>query len=252
MGKEFDFLLQRWPNRLKEQREGKGLSQRGLAKMLSMSKMTIYRIESQAQGRNTASSDTRKDSGRMNNRVAEAIAEALGVRPQEIFGDYERARQRTPQLVRLFSCREERDAAIEEALPEIIKYIPKMHRCFNNKLSYQDVEDIAYDTLINLADRALTRGLPEDRPVFLWYVMRAIRTNCYEWIRQKNRTPIHFEGQQTEDGEQMDIYPHDKRRELRQGNIENTPQSLLARREGYQELVTELKHMKHLMEKYGI
>jgi hypothetical protein len=250
-----DFLVETYPNSLMEIRTERGYTKARLETESKVSRITIRRIEYLGQGKTwklTKAADW-KDRGTIYNTVAEALASALKVTPQQIFPHYETARLNVPERDFPFSTIEERNEAIKAALPEILDYITKNAGNYSSRIDRGDLEDIAYQTLINVADRVFREGIPRVKDnSFTAYVIKAI---VYEWRDAWNdskKIKERFEDNKNEDGKEYDIYSPIRLRELHQGNVENIPMRHVTRRETFGEFLTELRNMNDLLTKYGL
>lgn len=138
--------------------------------------------------------------GRSVNRVksetAEAIAEALGVEPDEAFPEYSAAKAEMERHLREdrykpFTTLAERNAAIVDAMA-IAKWTAwkcAANTCESVPIGRDEALSCAYETLVETADMVMKWGLPKGVP-FQGYVCRAIKTNMIVKYLGRSGDPI--------------------------------------------------------------
>lgn len=120
---------------------------------------------------------------RIKSETAEAVAEALGVEPDEAFPEYSAAkaemeRRLAEERYKPFATLEERNAAIVDAM-DIAKWTAwkcASITCEGIPIGRDEALSCAYETLVETADNVMKWGLPKGVP-FQGYVCRAIKIN---------------------------------------------------------------------------
>lgn len=143
-----NFTLNIYPNNLTEMRKKRGLTLKELAKCAGVGESTMYNMKNEKWG------------SEIKAKNAERIARALGVKPQEVFPDYARAKKEYANKIkrekeRIFNSIEERDAAIEKTY-YLAVYIAKKNKwrieqCRNTVM---DIEDLIGEALLELVETA--------------------------------------------------------------------------------------------------
>lgn len=156
--KKYNFRFQSFPNRIEEERKRRGWTQGELAERASVSRTAIGKYEMWAAG----GIPYREDMKSITDTTAQLIADALGVAPEALFEHYAEAAAEYVPRVKPFATRAERDAAIIAAL-EPVKYTAlkmcDVLRCKDVWYEMDDVIATAYETLVEVAEEAFTRGI---------------------------------------------------------------------------------------------
>lgn len=155
---KFNFRFQSYPNTIEEERRKRGWAQGVLADRAGVSRGSIGKLEIWAAGGVPYCEDMKT----ISDTTAQLIADALGVKPEELFEHYAAAAAEYKPRVKPFATKAERDAAIIAAL-EPVKYTAlKMSGTLRNKNVWYEMEDIiaeAYNELVIVAEEAFTRGI---------------------------------------------------------------------------------------------
>ena len=109
---KFNFRFQSYPNTIEEERRKRGWAQGTLAERAGISRTTIGKLEIWAAG----GVPYREDMKTISDTTAQLIADALGVKPEELFEHYAAAAAEYKPRVKPFATKAERDAAIIAAL----------------------------------------------------------------------------------------------------------------------------------------
>ena len=123
---------------------------------------------------------------RISNTTAEAVAEALGLEPDEVFPEYSAAkaeaeRRLTEGRYKPFSTITERNVAIVENM-DMAKYTAWKFAdlsCEGVPIGREEAVSCAYETLVETADFVMKYGLPEGIP-FNGYACRAIKSTIIQ------------------------------------------------------------------------
>ena len=84
-----NFTLNIYPNNLTEMRKKRGLTLKELAKCAGVGESTMYNMKNEKWG------------SEIKAKNAERIARALGVKPQEVFQDYARAKKEYANKIKI-------------------------------------------------------------------------------------------------------------------------------------------------------
>lgn len=160
---KFNFRFQSYPNTIEQERARRGWTQGTLAEKSGVSKCTIGILEIWAAGGIPSKAEMKS----ISDTTAQLIADALEVKPEALFTHYAEAAAEYMPRVKPFSTRAERDTAIIAAL-ESVKYTAlKMCNVLRCKDVWYEMDDIiatAYETLVEVAEEALIRGIPAGVP----------------------------------------------------------------------------------------
>lgn len=152
------FLFPSFPNRIEEERKRRGWTISELSERAGVSRTTLGAMEIWAAGGIPA----KRGAEQTTDTTAEIIAGALGVSPEALFSRYAEAAAKYIPRVKPFSTKAERDAAIIAAL-EPVKYTAlkmcDVLRCKDVWYEMDDVIATAYETLVEVAEEAFTRGI---------------------------------------------------------------------------------------------
>lgn len=156
--RKYNFRFQSFPNCIEEERRQRGWTQGELAERANVSRCAIGKMEMYAAG----GKPSREDMKTITDTTAQMIADALEVEPKQLFEHYaEAAAEYTPR-VKPFTTIAERDNAILNAL-EPAKYTAlKMRNVLQCKDIWCEMDDviaIAYETVVEVAEEALERGI---------------------------------------------------------------------------------------------
>lgn len=155
--KKYNFRFQSYPNRIEAERTRRGWTQRTLAERAGVSRNAIGKLEIWAAG----GIPSKEEMKNISDTTAQLIADALGMRLEDLFEHYAAAAAYVPR-VKPFSTKAERDAAILAAM-EPVKYTAlKMSGALRGKDVWYEMEDIiaeAYRVLVTVAEEAYTRGI---------------------------------------------------------------------------------------------
>ena len=124
-----------------------------------------------------------KTVNRIKSETAEAVAEALGVEPDEAFPEYSAAKAEMERYLaedryKPFSTLAERNAAIVGTM-DIAKWAAWKYAtmpCEGIPIGRDEAVSCAYETLVEVADQVMQWGLPKGIP-FPSYAVSAIRSN---------------------------------------------------------------------------
>lgn len=156
--KKYNFRFQSYPNRIEAERTRRGWTIRELSERANVSRNTISILEIWAAG----GIPSKKDTKSVSDTTAQLIADALGMRLEDLFEHYAAAAAEYKPRVKPFATKAERDAAIIAAL-EPVKYTAlKMSGALRNTNAWYEMEDIiaeAYNELVIVAEEAFTRGI---------------------------------------------------------------------------------------------
>ena len=156
--KKYNFRFQSFPNRIEEERKRRGWTIGKLSERAGVSRSTLGAMEIWAAG----GIPTKRAAAQTTDTTAEMIAQALNVTAEALFEHYAEAAAEYVPRVKPFSTRAERDAAIIAAL-EPVKYTAlKMCDVLRCKDVWYEMDDIiatAYETLVEVAEEAFTRGI---------------------------------------------------------------------------------------------
>lgn len=156
--RKYNFKCQSFPNTIEQERRRRGWTVTKLAELSGVSRYSITAYETWAAG----GVPYREDMKSITDTTAQLIADALGVTPEALFEHYAEAAAKYKPRVKPFATRAERDAAIIAAL-EPAKYTAlKMCgvlQCKDVWCEMDDVIAIAYETVVEVAEEALERGI---------------------------------------------------------------------------------------------
>lgn len=155
--RKYNFRFQSYPNRIEAERTRRGWTQGALAERAGVSRNAIGKLEIWAAG----GIPSKEEMKNISDTTAQLIADALGMRLEDLFEHYAAAAAYVPR-VKPFSTKAERDAAILAAM-EPVKYTAlKMSGALRGKDVWYEMEDIiaeAYRVLVTVAEEAYTRGI---------------------------------------------------------------------------------------------
>ena len=155
--RKYNFRFQSYPNRIEAERTRRGWTQGALAERAGVSRNAIGNLEIWAAG----GLPSKEEMKNISDTTAQLIADALGMRLEDLFEHYAAAAAYVPR-VKPFSTKAERDAAILAAM-EPVKYTAlKMSGALRGKDVWYEMEDIiaeAYRVLVTVAEEAYTRGI---------------------------------------------------------------------------------------------
>ena len=155
--RKYNFRFQSYPNRIEAERTRRGWTQGALAERAGVSRNAIGKLEIWAAG----GIPSKEEMKNISDTAAQLIADALGMRLEDLFEHYAAAAAYVPR-VKPFSTKAERDAAILAAM-EPVKYTAlKMSGALRGKDVWYEMEDIiaeAYRVLVTVAEEAYTRGI---------------------------------------------------------------------------------------------
>lgn len=156
--RKYNFKCQSFPNTIEQERRRRGWTVTKLAELSGVSRYSIAAYETWAAG-GIAPKQQMKS---VTDTTAQMIADALEVTPEQLFKHYAEAAAEHKPRVKPFSTRAERDGAILKAL-EPAKYTAlKMCgvlQCRDVWCEMDDVIAIAYETVVEVAEEALERGI---------------------------------------------------------------------------------------------
>lgn len=156
--KKYNFRFQSYPNRIEAERMRRGWTQGTLAERAGVSRGSIGKLEIWAAG----GVPSKEEMKTISDTTAQLIADALGMRLEDLFEHYAAAAAEYKPRVKPFATKAERDAAIIAAL-EPVKYTAlKMSGVLRGKDVRYEMEDIiseAYSVLVIVAEEAFTRGI---------------------------------------------------------------------------------------------
>lgn len=155
---KYNFRFQSYPNRIEEERRRCGWTIGKLSERAGVSRSTLGAMEIWAAG----GIPTKRAAAQTTDTTAEMIAQALNVAPEMLFEHYAKAAAEYVPRFKPFATRAERDAAIIAAL-EPVKYTAlKMCNVLRCKDVWYEMDDViatAYETLVEVAEEAFTRGI---------------------------------------------------------------------------------------------
>lgn len=156
--KKYNFRFQSYPNRIEAERTRRGWTQRTLAERAGVSRNAIGKLEIWAAG----GIPSKEEMKNISDTTAQLVADALGMRLEDLFEHYAAAAAAYVPRVKPFATKAERDAAILAAM-EPVKYTAlKMSGALRGKDVWYEMEDIiaeAYRVLVTVAEEAYTRGI---------------------------------------------------------------------------------------------
>lgn len=156
--KKYNFRFQSYPNRIEAERTRRGWTQRTLAERAGVSRNAIGKLEIWAAG----GIPSKEEMKNISDTTAQLVADALGMRLEDLFEHYAAAAAAYVPRVKPFATKAERDAAILAAM-EPVKYTAlKMSGVLRGKDVWYEMEDIiaeAYRVLVTVAEEAYTRGI---------------------------------------------------------------------------------------------
>ena len=156
--RKYNFKCQSFPNTIEHERRRRGWTVTKLAELSGVSRYSIAAYETWAAGGIVPKQQMKS----VTDTTAQMIADALEVTPEQLFKHYAEAAAEHKPRVKPFSTRAERDGAILKAL-EPAKYTAlKMCgvlQCKDVWCEMDDVIAIAYETVVEVAEEALERGI---------------------------------------------------------------------------------------------
>lgn len=156
--RKYNFRFQSYPNRIEAERTRRDWTQRTLAERAGVSRNAIGKLEIWAAG----GIPSKEEMKSISDTTAQLIADALGMRLEDLFEHYAAAAAAYVPRVKPFATKAERDAAILAAM-EPVKYTAlKMCgvlQCKDVWCEMDDVIAIAYETVVEVAEEALERGI---------------------------------------------------------------------------------------------
>lgn len=156
--RKYNFKCQSFPNTIEQERRRRGWTVTKLAELSGVSRYSIAAYETWAAGGIVPKQQMKS----VTDTTAQMIADALEVTPEQLFKHYAEAAAEHKPRVKPFSTRAERDGAILKAL-EPAKYTAlKMCgvlQCKDVWCEMDDVIAIAYETVVEVAEEALERGI---------------------------------------------------------------------------------------------
>lgn len=156
--KKYNFRFQSFPNCIEEERRRRGWTQGKLAERANVSRSAIGKLEMWAAG----GIPYRGDMKSITDTTAQMIADALEIAPEQLFKHYAAAAAEYKPRVKPFTTIAERDEAILNAL-EPAKYTAlkmcNVLRCKDVWFEMDDIIAIAYETVVEVAEEAINRGL---------------------------------------------------------------------------------------------
>lgn len=156
--RKYNFKCQSFPNTIEQERRRRGWTVTKLAELSGVSRCSITAYETWAAGGIVPKQQMKS----VTDTTAQMIADALEVTPEQLFKHYAEAAAEHKPRVKPFSTRAERDGAILKAL-EPAKYTAlKMCgvlQCKDVWCEMDDVIAIAYETVVEVAEEALERGI---------------------------------------------------------------------------------------------
>ena len=148
--KKYNFRFQSYPNRIEAERTRRGWTQRTLAERAGVSRNAIGKLEIWAAG----GIPSKEEMKNISDTTAQLVADALGMRLEDLFEHYAAAAAAYVPRVKPFATKAERDAAILAAM-EPVKYTAlKMSGALRGKDVWYEMEDIiaeAYRVLVTVA-----------------------------------------------------------------------------------------------------
>lgn len=156
--RKYNFRFQSFPNRIEEERKRRGWTICELSERAGVSRSTLGAMEMWAAG----GIPTKRAAEQTTDTTAQLIAGALEIAPEVLFEHYAEAAAKYVPRAKPFATKAERDAAIIAAL-EPVKYTAlkmcDVLRCKDVWYEMDDVIATAYETLVEVAEEAFTRGI---------------------------------------------------------------------------------------------
>lgn len=157
-GRKYNFRFQSYPNTIEQERRRRGWTITELSERAGVTRETIGSFEMWAAG----GIPSKKRGFNITDATAHMIADALEITPEELFEHYAKAAAEYVPRVKPFETRAERDAAIIAALNPAKYTALKMCdvlRCKDVWYEMEDIIAIAYETVVEVAEEALERGI---------------------------------------------------------------------------------------------